>query len=262
MRKDSKTIHEAFARFFEMPRRETLRDLLKENLGELRNCDFKESWPDHGSLSKHLLGLGNSGGGCLVVGVRENEDKSASPIGMVQIVDKADIINGVKNFLPEDLLGAIEIADFKFESSEYPNIAGKAFQVLFVHFHPDKIPFIARRAGNSIRAAAIYIRREGSTEEASNEELQRLFKERVAATPQTYEAQSLKQHLEELNVLYSEIPRFHHSFEPLVGISSTLASLIGSTAANSKYPKEDYESFVRRLLDSKKLLIERLLGLL
>ena len=35
MKKESKTIHEAFSRFFENPTRETLRALLKEHVGEL-----------------------------------------------------------------------------------------------------------------------------------------------------------------------------------------------------------------------------------
>jgi hypothetical protein len=62
-RKESKTVHESFSRFFEAPSRESLRVLLKEHVGELRNCDFKETWPEHAPVARHLLGLANSGGG-------------------------------------------------------------------------------------------------------------------------------------------------------------------------------------------------------
>jgi hypothetical protein len=98
IRKNSKTVHEAFSRFFESPTRESLRALLKEHVGELRNCDFKEDWPEMGALAKHLIGIGNAGGGCLVLGVKENADKSTSPEGLKQIKDKADISNGLKTY--------------------------------------------------------------------------------------------------------------------------------------------------------------------
>ena len=96
-RKDSKTVHEAFSRFFEKPTRESFRNLLKEHVGELRNCDFKEDWPDNAALAKHLLGVGNAGGGCLILGVKENPDKTTTPAGIAQIKDKADILNAVKS---------------------------------------------------------------------------------------------------------------------------------------------------------------------
>lgn len=264
MKKDSKTIHEAFSRFFEQPKRETLRDLLKENLGELRNCDFKESWPDHASLSKHVLGLANSGGGCLVIGVKENPDKSASPVGLPEITDKADIFNGIKHFFSDGLLAAIEVADFSYAASEYPVLVGKRFQVLFVHPIPDLIPFVSRRGGNGIRAAAIYVRKEGITEEASYEEIQRMLIERLAASPQSSEAQSIKEHLAELKVLYSEIPRHFPGAMPILGSLHNigmLANLFGPSKPNPDYPQEDYDAFVLRLLNQKKLLIEKLLGL-
>ena len=132
---NSKTVHEAFARFFEEPTRESFRALLTEHVGELRSCDFKESWPDHASVSKHILGLANAGGGCLVIGVKENEDKTLSAEGLPDIKDKADIINGIKLFIPEPLLAAVEIGDFAYDASEYASLVGKRFQVLFVQLY-------------------------------------------------------------------------------------------------------------------------------
>ena len=110
----------------------------------------------------------------------------------------------------------------------------------------------------------MYVRREGSTNEASYEELQRLIEQRIAASPQTTQARSLKEHLEELKVLYGEIPRqiTRGSLAPLLSISETVGRLLGGTTApNPDFPSEDYDRFVRRILEAKKALIERLIGI-
>jgi hypothetical protein len=54
-----KTFHEAFTKFFEEPTRDKLRELLKNNVGELDNLDFKESFPAKDKLAKHLLAMAN-----------------------------------------------------------------------------------------------------------------------------------------------------------------------------------------------------------
>jgi hypothetical protein len=267
-RRESKTVHQSFSEFFETPTRESLRALLREHVGELRHCDFKESWPDHAPVAKHLLGLANVGGGCLIIGVKENEDKTLSPVGMTQIKDKADIVSGVKLFLPEPLLAALEIADFSYDAAEYATLVGKRFQVVFVHARPEAVPFVAQRGGTGVRAGAIYIHREGMTEEATYEEVQRLLTQRLAASPQTVEARNLKEHLAELKVLYSEIPRnIQIGAPPVMGLSvmqdlAKFASMFsGESKQNPAYPAEDYQSFVLRILKGKKKLIENLIGL-
>jgi Putative DNA-binding domain len=265
--KKSKTVHEAFSRFFENPTRESLRSLLKEHVGELRNCDFKEDWPEMGSLAKHVLGVGNAGGGCLVLGVKENPDKSTSPQGLQQIKDKADISNGLKAYLPEPLLTAVETADFKYEASEYPALVGKLFQVIFVHARPESLPFVAQRGTTGLRTGAIYVRREGQTEEATYEEVQNLIQQKLDTVLQTEESRGLKEHLEELKVLYAEVPRNLQApgslFAPIFSesVRQYANMLVGESKANPNYPKEDYQAFIRRILDAKKLLIESVIGL-
>ena len=52
MDQSKKSIKEEFAKFFETPSRESLRDLLKNNLGEFPHCDFKGNWPDFSKIAK------------------------------------------------------------------------------------------------------------------------------------------------------------------------------------------------------------------
>ena len=219
-----------------------------------------------GALAKHLLGIGNAGGGCLILGVKENDDKSTTPQGIREIKDKADISNGIKAYLPEPLLAAVETADFKYEASEYAALVGKRFQVIFVHARPESLPFVAQRGTTGVRAGAIYVRREGQTEEGSYEEVQNLIRQKLASTPQTEEARGIKEHLEELKVLYAEIPQNLNTpgslFEPLFSRTALqFASILGGNSKpNPNYPSEDYQAFVRRVLDAKKSLIEKALG--
>ncbi|HTT76243.1 MAG TPA: ATP-binding protein [Candidatus Binataceae bacterium] len=97
-------LQEPFAQFFEDPSRETLRNLLKEYFGETGSLDFKEQWPTRARLAKHVLGMANTSNGCLVIGVGEKTDKTLEPIGLKDFKDKADIQNGLKRFLPSDLM--------------------------------------------------------------------------------------------------------------------------------------------------------------
>lgn len=85
--------------------------------------------------------------------------------------------------------------------------------------------------------------------------------------PQTTEACDPNVHLEELKVLYAEIPRNLSAtgslFAPLFSKSSQeFASFFeGESKPNPNYPSEDYQAFLRRILNGKKTLIESILGL-
>jgi predicted HTH transcriptional regulator len=248
--RSAKSYHENFAKFFENPTRDGLRDLLEHNVGESRNCDFKAQWPDHSSISKHILGMANSGGGCLVIGVSEQPGKTLDPVGISALEDKADITNGIKKYLPNHLLNLIDIADFSFDASEYSKLVGKRFQVLFVNYNSVYLPFLSLKSGSNIKINAIYIRREGLTEEANYDDLQKLFNARIETEYSTSQEVDLQQHLEQLKVLMSYVSRYRNSD----GINLMLVSPIMGiySGPNPKYPKEDFETFILHMIELKK----------
>lgn len=251
--------HEAFANFFENPTREGLRVVLKENVGELKQLDFKENWPESSSLAKHILGMANSGGGCIVAGV---QDESLEPTGLTQLEDKTIIFNGVKNYVPPQLLDHIEVVTFTYSAAEYPQIAGKSFQVLFVDYDKRHLPFVSLRGGSSIRANTIYIRRGPSTEEANHVELQQVINARLETGYSSTKELDLQTHFDQLKILFQQIDRnlIKSSKNNLLGLTvMAIAKLAQSieTEPNPHYPTEDFSAFVVRLIRLKKQRIEQ-----
>jgi hypothetical protein len=84
----SPSLRDQFAEFFEDPSKDKLGALLRENDGESKNLDFKEAWPTMPALAKQILAMANSGGGCLVLGVKENEDGTFEPVGLPSFTDR------------------------------------------------------------------------------------------------------------------------------------------------------------------------------
>jgi hypothetical protein len=263
----NKTLYEEFARFFEMPSREGLRDLLKKNVGELPYCDFKEQWPQYPKLARHLLGLSNSGGGCVIIGMAEREDKTFEPKGVEILVGKAVIIDGVKKFLPNSLLTNFQVLNFGFDAAEYPAIVGKKFQVLFVEDDPKHFPFVSMNEGDGIRKNSIYVRRGTSTEEATYEELQRIINRRLETDYSSQREMNLETHLEQLKVLFRQINKYHETGRNLLDLffmgsalsqafSEINKKLQSGLTPNPNYPKEDFEAFIVRMIEKKKKRIE------
>jgi hypothetical protein len=259
-----KSFKEDIATFFEAPSREGLRELLKHNVGEMEDLDFKESWPDFSDVARHVLGMGNSGGGCIVVGVKDEDDGTLNPVGMSVLTDKADVSKGIGKYIPDDLRSVVDVMNFTYEGAEYPKIVGKKFQILIVSPDLAKTPFVSISEGKKIKPNQIYIRRGAATEIANHDELQRLINSRIESNYSTSSEIDLKQHLAELQILYGEIPRSITSLFPGLrsGQSNVRAlSSIFATESNPRYPTEDYYAFVLRMIEAKKKRIERELGL-
>ncbi|MCX6143734.1 MAG: ATP-binding protein [Ignavibacteriales bacterium] len=251
-----KHLYEEFARFFERPSRDRLRDLLKNNIGELPGCDFKRELPPYPKFSKHLLGFANSGGGVIILGVSQNEDNSLEPTGLEKLVDKAEITGNVRKFIPDILLPQIHILDFSYDATEYNAIKGKKFQVVMIPDDPKHIPFVSKSDGDGVRAQAIYVRRGTSTEESAYEELQAMLNRRLETRYSSSRELNLQTHIEQLKILYNQIDRYSTALG-FFNLGEALTSAVfGKRVANPAYPKEDFESFIVKMIAQKKKRIE------
>jgi predicted HTH transcriptional regulator len=251
--KKAEPFKEEFARFLEEPSREELRNLLAWNPGELPQLDFKADWPDMPKLVRHILGLSNSNGGCLVLGVAERADKTLEPQGLPKIHDKNEIAQGRRKFLPGPLMEIIHIMDFTYRASEYGVLDGKSFQVLIVPDAPENVPFIPIGETTGIRRTSIYVRRMAATEEASYEELQALLNRKLATGESNQSALDLGAALKELRFLYAELNRCH-----IEDPGSLAASNLFRVRLHADYPSESYPKFLCRLISQKKLQIQTL----
>jgi hypothetical protein len=179
----------------------------------------------------------------------QKEDGSFDPIGLEKMVNKAEVMKGVQNFIPSKL--KFEIYDFAYEESEYPKIKGKKFQILLIEDDPKCIPFISLADGEGIRKNAIYIRRKAETIEADYEGLQEVINKRVETTYSSRGENELEKQLELLKVLYKFIPKRIPIFEKLYPL----------TIDNPNYPEETFEDFVKKLIETQKKRILDFLGL-
>lgn len=265
MNTSKKTLHEDFAHFFEYPTRVAFRDVLKNNIGELPNCDFKEQWPSFPKLARHLLGMSNSEGGCLVIGVAQKKDNTFEAKGLDNAKDKSDIFSGIEKYMPSTLVSnSIEIIDFSYSDAEYSTLIGKKFQVVLVEDDLKHIPFLCSSDGEDIRKNAIYVRRGTSTVEANHEELQQIINRRIETGYSTQREIDLEVHIQQLKILFKQLDRHYIQYYPgypgslldiiTRGVTSSLT--IGEKMPNPKYPDEDFESFIARMVKKKKKRIE------
>lgn len=258
-----RSLQERITRFFEQPTREGLREILEFNTGEQNNLDFKESWPSYSKMAKHILAFTNCGGGCIVLGVSQNNDGLLESVGLESLIDKSEIVKCISPFVPSEV--TYEIMDFSYESSEYAKIVGKKFQVLFIESNPEHLPFISTKNGDGIRENAIYIRKGTNSIEAPYEELQKVINRRIDTKYSSSSEMKLEEHLAQLKILYTNIERYHYKYKEsslgeMIGTFGNIGKLIfGEQEAvkNPNYPTEDYEQFINRMISMKKRKIER-----
>lgn len=155
--------------------------------------------------------------------------------------------------MPAELVSRVEVHDYHFEASEYPTIIGKKFQVMFVEFSSEHVPYVSRREGDGIKSPAIYVRRGGQTSEASHEELQRIINQRIETKYSTSNEITLKQHMEQLKVLYSE----RGTNNPLF---LNLARLFAFRGQGEDNDDDSYSDFVKRTISIKKFIILKSIG--
>lgn len=264
--------------FLKNPTKDNFRVFLQNAFGEMDEIDYKEKWIEKGHLAKTMLAMANSRGGIIVVGVKEEENGSLTAVGLDKFKDKAVINNEIAKYIPPEL--DYIIYDYDYETSEYEAIIGKKFQLLHVHDTPERLPFISMNETTDLKKDTIYIRRGTKCEQASAAEINMLLNAKIENIFKDYSDLSLNQHLEQLKILYGELPkkisvlvRKGTSLSNLTNPLSGLADVIKAYRLNfgipdeyeekdnPDYPDESYEAFINRMIKLKKLKIEKYLDL-
>lgn len=253
-----KDMYEGFSRFFEKPSRDTLRDLLKYGSGESDRFDFKESWPEKAKIAKHILALANSGGGALIIGVKDDGDLAASGIAQGQKVDKTDIVKQVTSYIPANL--KFDIFDFDYPGdSEYTQIKGKSFQVVIVECEDSDLPYLCCKGHTDLKDNVVYVRKRKESTEADHDDLQEVLNRRLKTGYSSSGLLTLKEDLEQLRILYREMDNFRrYGITQLLSENMLNGFLSGQRSA--KYPKQSLEDFVAEMIEHKKQKIKRTIG--
>ena len=263
-----------YDQFLKQPTKDNFRDFMKKSCGELNEMDFKEPWIDKGPLAKIMLAMANNGGGIIVFGVKENEDNTFDILGLDSLKDTADISNSISRLVSSSL--DYEVFNFVFDSDVYGKFENKKFQIMVIHDTPERLPFVSLGQSEKIEKDVIYVRRGTKSEKATSEEINRIIERKIATIYSENTDMSLDQHLEQLKKLYSELPQkiqvlVRKGTQPnfaaaLKVFGERIGALYGTPDEyeekdNPNYPDEGYEAFILRMINAKKLKIEKVLDL-
>lgn len=266
-------------KFFDLivknPSRDGFKTFLKESCGELDNIDFKEKWITKGKLAKIMLAMANTGGGVIVLGIQENKDDNYLAVGIDELKDAADVEKEIKKLVPRKL--SYSVLNFIYDDEIYGEYAGKKFQAIIIADAPEQLPFFSIGASDDIEKDCVYVRRGTSSEKASARDFETMIQRKLENVFKESNDLSLKEHLEQLQFLYDSIPqkkrilvkkgnRFVGAMEGLQALSERMTEIFGEPdqyeeVPNENYPSEDYEQFLVRMIDKKKLKIEKILDL-
>ena len=244
-----KHLKEEFAKFFEEPSRESLIKLLNFETGEYDHLDFKKEWPEVSKLIRHVLAFSNSAGGCIIIGVEEKEDKTLNLVGLTKFMDKTEVDRQIRNYVPDKLI--FEVLDFDFKDWEPAKIKDKKFQVISIEDKPDYIPLMPIKENDEIKREDIFIRKNKSSEKANYSDLQGIFNRRLETGYSSKSENDLVKNLAELRQLYNSISKFRSMFDLINPVA------LGQIN-NPKYPTEDYEDFVTKMIIQQKETIKKI----
>jgi predicted HTH transcriptional regulator len=255
-----KGLKEAFAVFCENPSRESLRQLLIDHTGEHDDLDFKSEFEliPPPILAKHIIAMANKSGGVIIFGVKETKNGKFECVGL-ELDDKTEFLKKIEAYLPDKLIRSVH--DFSFNEAEYTKIIGKSFRVVIVEYTPEYIPFLSKKDGEGISKNRIYIRKNSSSETAEYNDLQDIFNRRLETSFSSAREISLTEHFKELKEIYSLIKKGFW-YDPTIFSKIDLNLNYDSSSKyidNPKYPKEDYDDFVVRMLTLKKSVIESII---
>ncbi|WP_335871681.1 AlbA family DNA-binding domain-containing protein [Bacillus sp. 2205SS5-2] len=221
--------------FLNNPSKEGFTDLLLNNTGETDFLDFKTKWVEFTKLAKHILAIANSGGGCMLIGVKQLDDGTSEFCGLSdeEFLDKADVDNKLDSLLPKYLKYRTE--DYYFTTNETTHFHNKLFQVLIIEYDPKYVPYTSVVTRGELRYGAIYIRQGTKSLEATNDKLVEMILRKVQSGGSDSNDLTLQEHLEQLKSLYHE---------------------------EVSHQKETYQHYIQDLIEKKKARIEAYLDVL
>lgn len=240
MSKKRKDWYIDFQNFFDKPSRESLEELLDKHNFENENLDYKESWDiDRSSLARIILSFANNKGGCIIFGVKE-DSKKLDPIGVSAIEDEVEFRSSIEKYIPESLKSHVQLINVTVEK--------KTFQIIFIEDLPNLLPFISTADGKNIQNNQVYFRNGSKSEKVNNDQFQGIIDRRIKSRALNASSISLKEDLEELNILFSSIEKGNS----YLNLGFNFTGLPFEYKKNKKYPKEDYEDFIINLIKEKK----------
>mgnify|MGYP003170441182 FL=1 len=86
-----KQIRDIVYKLLQEPTLDNFREFLQNQTGEHNAIDFKREWICKDKLAKLMLALANYGGGVVVFGVQENENKTFSCEGLKALNGKEHV---------------------------------------------------------------------------------------------------------------------------------------------------------------------------
>lgn len=257
------------------PSRDGFANFIKESCGELDNIDFKEKWITKGKLAKILLAIANSGGGMVIFGIKEKDDKTFEAIGLDELKDTTTVEHDISKIVPRDL--DYVLLDFVYDDEMYGELSGRKYQVIVVNDTPERLPFFSLSATDGIEKDIVYVRRGTSSEKASSRDMEIIIQRRLENVFKESNDLSLKVHLEQLQFLYDSIPQkkrvlikkgnqFNAALAGIQAFQERITEMFGESDVyeeipNENYPSEEYEQFLVRMIEKKKLKIEKVLDL-
>jgi predicted HTH transcriptional regulator len=240
---------EQLASCLKAPTRQNLKNLLQMEAVEDNDLDFKRQLFNFDEIAKIILAMANKNGGAIVFGVEEIKNNQFSPCGLSKGIDVTDIEKKLCRYLPRKLKP--EIIPHSFVNDDDPGFRDKSFLIIIVTHDSRHSPFIALKEGEKLKKDIIYIRRNRATEPINHEELQEILNNRIATEYSASNERQLIEHLEELKELYSHIPKTIQ--ESLLSLDTAFG--LYKVSSNPNYPQENYEDFIKKLIDIKKEVI-------
>ena len=192
-------IKDIMADLLNAPDRVKFKELLKNDLEEFNELEFKRDYLPYDKLAKHILAMANTDNGLIIFGVEETED-ILNPIG-ITLKDKTEIKDNLSNYLPNTL--KYEIYDYKYDNdSEWKKIKDKSFQMIVIYFTPEQIPFLSKKDKGELNQLDIYCRRNNSSNKVRQEDLEQILNTRITSSTNRNEY-DLKKELNELEIMTS-----------------------------------------------------------